>query len=206
MKKIEKILILLGMLKTDIAIDIGTIQRKLEITERTAYRYINTLIDAGIPVHYEPELRGYRVLTPIKMNIDSFNIGELFLIIIGLELLSKRVKEHYQTQIGQLKEKISARRIHLIDELLESLSTTEILETGDQDLSQFVIDRFIHYANQNKETLQLIYQDNGSGLKKTTIKKPGLRFRNGWEVCENPSRTDSEISIPLTKILLAKIK
>ena len=206
MKKIDKILLLLGMLKADSAIDIGIIKEKLQITERTAYRYINTLIDAEIPVHYDDKLRGYRLLAPIKMNIDSLNMGELFLIMIGLELLSKRVGKHYKDLIEKLQEKISARRVHLIDELLDSMRDTNLLDSSDEDLSQFVIDRFIHYASQNKEAIRLIYQDNGSGLKKTTIKKPNLRFRNGWEIYESMVKSESEFSIPLAKILLAQLK
>ena len=99
--KIDKVLLLLGMLKADSAIDIGTIKDRLQITERTAYRYIHTLQEAEIPVQYDEFKRGYCLATPIKINIDSLNMGEIFLIIIGLELLSKRVGDEYKDLIGK---------------------------------------------------------------------------------------------------------
>ena len=206
MKKIDKILLLLGMLKTDSVIDIKTIKERLQITERTAYRYINTLTDAEIPVHYDPDLRGYCLFAPIKMNIDSLNMGEIFLIMIGLELLSKRVGEHYKAMINKLKEKISIQRPHLIDELIDKLQESDILDSANEDLSRFVIDRFIQYASLNKESLRLVVQDNGTGTRDAVIKKPNLRFRNGWEIYESMVKSESEISIPLAKILLAQLK
>ena len=95
-----------------------------------------------------------------------------------------------------MKGKISAQRIHLIDELLDSLKNADILDSADEDLSQFVIDRFIHYASSNKEGLcGLVYQDNGSGviLKTPQLKSLICDFGTAGKSMKSPVKSESEL-------------
>ncbi len=61
MNKLQKIIRLLRLLQENNVVSLQKIVAICEISERTAYRYVKNLIDAGIPIFYDYHRGGYRL-------------------------------------------------------------------------------------------------------------------------------------------------
>ena len=80
MNKLQKIIKLLRLLQENNVVSLHKIVENCEVSERTAYRYVKNLIDAGIPIHYDYHRGGYRLA-----NTDN--------ILCGIFPSSERPKE-----------------------------------------------------------------------------------------------------------------
>jgi len=61
MNKLRKIITLLRLLQENNVVSIRKIVKHCEISERTVYRYIKNLSEAGVPVFYDYHRGGYRL-------------------------------------------------------------------------------------------------------------------------------------------------
>ena len=80
---------------------------RLEVSVRTVYRDIDTLVASGIPVEGERGL-GYMMTAPITLPPLNLTLTELEALHLGLAVVSKAADEELQKAAATLSDKVDA--------------------------------------------------------------------------------------------------
>ena len=88
MGKLSKIINLISMLYHRQSVSIKTIQDVCHISARTAYRYLNDISAANIPVLFDKTRGGYCLGHNTNIDFARFGVDEILLMIIALKPVS----------------------------------------------------------------------------------------------------------------------
>jgi predicted DNA-binding transcriptional regulator YafY len=81
MSKSDRLLLILNLLRTRRNLSASDLANECEVSERTMYRDIQALSEAGVPIYFD---RGYKLLTDTFLPPLNFTINELLSLYIGL--------------------------------------------------------------------------------------------------------------------------
>jgi len=87
--------------------------RETGATERTVYRLLRSLFEAGIPVHYDQETQGYGLDSPPRRTNLELTLQELTLAVFALDLLSEIVGPAYREMLVEARSRLI--RCHPLD-------------------------------------------------------------------------------------------
>lgn len=81
MGKSDRLLLILNLLRIRKNLNASDLANECEVSERTMYRDIQALSEAGVPIYYD---QGYRLLTNAFLPPLNFTVNELLSLSIGL--------------------------------------------------------------------------------------------------------------------------
>jgi predicted DNA-binding transcriptional regulator YafY len=200
MSKIHKIIRLINLLHFRKSISIEEIEEICEVSRRGAYRYLNTISEANVPLWFDNELQRYVVDHERSFDIPDFNLNDAGLLTFALWLLAGKLGSHYTEDIVTLNNRLLTRLTS------SSNSLWGILEKSSEDASDYVQKDhaalyhtiLVHLAIATGSSLE-VHVHNGSGAGRgLLIKNPILVFRNEWLVVD--SLSEGQSAIPLSRI------
>ncbi len=195
MPKIDKLLILLELLYNRDTVPMSTIVEKCRITERTGYRYINTLQDANFAVEYDADGGGYRLLgrTPITA---QFTDSELSMLYYGTLLLEHLAAESALDSIKSARVKLESRVSAEIQKVLSAGKEALLNTSTPQGLREFVVLSMLLLATRNSEPVMIRHLDGNGDQLETEMCTPRIVYDRGWAVSdEGPNRQTDSISM-----------
>ena len=183
MTKIENILILTNLLCNRQSVSVKTIMDRCKICKRTVYRYIQTLSEADIPVYFDKNLRGYRLLNkgwelPYKLNTD-----ETLILLLSLNLLLSNVNDYYGPRIETIVKKILSKHSYELEKFYTDYSTNTGNKSNGQDISHLISSMIINYAVCSGKAIDLIL--NSDPDSKLRIRKPRMQISKEIYLSEN---------------------
>jgi predicted DNA-binding transcriptional regulator YafY len=191
MSKPDRLLILLHLLSHRRSVTLETIASVCGIPERTAYRYLNTLSEANIPVHFDRQLGGYCLTFSTEIQFDELDLQEISLLVSCLLLLVRHVNRKYQIEIGRLVEKIISRQsfaletAHGIPRILNEVSTAKPLRPDYSGaLSMQLVQSAIHARRAVQLTLEDAKDPTGDD-EQLEFGAPRLLFDRKWIVSDD---------------------
>jgi len=188
MSKFNKIILLINLLFHRHSVTMETIKKVCKIPERTAYRYLNTISRANIPVYFDKNARAYRINNYKTESIDDLTVEEQIFIVVALKILSQSLAKEYSNDIENLIHKVLSRQPMPIEEIFHSFKhDLEVLEPSP-DISTTISSILINAAILCRRKICLTINKKGSRQAKVEIEKPSLRFNKGWYV--KPSNYD----------------
>jgi predicted DNA-binding transcriptional regulator YafY len=196
MGKLDKIVTLMSLLQSRRSVDLGTITRLCEISERTAYRYIARLSAANVPVFYENETGGYALASRAGKSVGDLSAGEICMVLTALELLRNRLHEGYDADIVVLMTKIMASTDSPAEEYLKAFEESGAML--QRDFSDTMTDLLIRTAVKHKRRLCITTTEDTCSPR--VLREPQLRFKNGWRVDSTESSNSESGGIPLDKV------
>jgi predicted DNA-binding transcriptional regulator YafY len=203
MDKVTKILLLANLLYHRRFVSLDEIMETCQISERTVYRYINTISAAHIPVYYDKDLCGYHLISDGSFNIGEIGTDDTILIAVAVRLLSERLNGLYRKEIEFLKQRLFSSQNFPIEELWDAFDLKTKTEIESKDLSDLVTNLIIHAAILNNRKLKISLTDETDSIQKVEIDKPSLSFRNEWHV--SGKRPEGECTVPISSIKKASI-
>lgn len=203
MDKITKILLLTNLLYHRRYITLDEIRRTCNICDRTAYRYINTISDANIPVYYDRDLGGYRLLSDGSFSTGDLKTHEVIIIATALKLFSKKLNGLYCQEINNLMKRIFSSQNLPIEELWQAFEKQAEAAFDAEDLSSILNMLNIHAAVQYSRKLNISVTDSASDIKRVEIEEPYLCFKDEWQV--SGKKLESQGAIPISIIKKATV-
>ena len=107
MRKSDRLFTLANILRKHQPITASRLAEKLNVSERTIYRYIDDLSVAGIPVYGEPGL-GYRLSEGFELPPLQLTALETEALVLGVNLVSAWTGKSMSEAAGSLLSKIEA--------------------------------------------------------------------------------------------------
>jgi len=174
------------------------IQSACRISERTAYRYLNTISEANIPVYFDKNRRSYTLTRQNVVEIADLGLSEAVIISSALKLLEQRVNEDYREDIERLLAKVLLRQSQPVEEILEVSQDLFDDDVRGPECSDVLSSVLIHAALRCNKPVQLQTTDSEEGDETLTVQTPALAFKNGWRIGEKNG--DEHLSAALDKV------
>ena len=181
MKRLHRLTSLLVKLQSSKTLNIKKVSDDYEVSERTVYRDIKALEEAGVPIGYEPNegyflLDGYR-LPPIHMTTD-----EAYSMVTAQAIIDQNSDISLVTAFAKAVEKVKAvmktddkeKSIRLEAKIKPSIDRKEISSSNLMLLQEAIIDF---------KVLKIDYQNARGILSKREIEPFSIYFtQNKWIV------------------------
>ncbi len=159
MNRFDRITSLLLLLQTRSVVTARFLSEHFDVTERTIYRDIRTLENAGVPIGAEAGV-GYFLEQGYRLPPVSFTLDEAAALLLGERLLVSSLDANSLQDFRQALNKVRAVIDNTDKDYLSSLDADiEVLPTG----SQFPVDNAIHQTQQSPpETNSQNDDENGT--------------------------------------------
>ena len=190
MSKIEKIIKLINLLSHRRFVTMETIMSTCDIPQRTAYRYLNTISEANIPVYYDKERHAYALNRNRTWLTASLELGDAMLVALALRLLKKHVNAAYQDDIEQLISQLLVQQPCPAEDVMDTFQGT-IRESGDtEDYSPLVTSMLLHAAILCERRVRLTTNNGVKESREIDVESPRLLFRRKWHVVDAADETN----------------
>lgn len=173
------------------------------VSRRTAYRYIDVIHRANIPVYYDRKLNEYKLVSDHLPQYGRIGLQETTIISFALVLLSNCTNDDYNAQLKEIVNKILIRQPLAVEESLESQENTIESKLINYDFSEVLTSLIIYTAILSEKSLNVVIKSSSNGPKSVLIKKPKMTFKAKWRV-EDMKDGNSD-GIMLNEIECAKI-
>lgn len=176
MSKYERLLQIVNLLKARRYQRVEDLARECAVTERTIYRDIASLAEAGIPIYFD---RGYRILPEAFLPPLNLTAEEYFLIRTGLN--SSPLMEHPNNRV--LRNRLLAKlESSLKDKSILSRDGTSArigvrLKTSDPATVLSSEFRMVEKAVRENRQMRVLYESFRSGRRWRLVDPYALVFR-----------------------------
>jgi predicted DNA-binding transcriptional regulator YafY len=199
MAKVENLVLLINLLHHRRAVDVKTMMRECNITERTAYRYIRSLETAGFPVYFDADVGGYRLMDKTG-SFSRLSPDESAAVLFALEFLECSLAPDSFDPIHRARTKL---QLHLSGEVPEFLveTLTAISTPGKMSaIKEMLIVTLVRFACHLKKSVKIYHQGGDEVNTLTEIRSPRLLYDKEWKV--NDESVDNRLGhIPIRQVV-----
>lgn len=199
---IKELINLMMLLHSRVSLSIAEISRKFDISERTAFRHIERLSQAGLPVYYDRRLKGYRLLRSMLVKLSDLNLNEAVLLLSGLKLLSENTNDNYKAAISSLISKIVSSQNIDFEEIWNSVMAQESGNVDGYDCSGALTNVILQMAIQFNKPACLKIKDNDDCIS-LKLRDISLCFEDEMLVRAKRGFDDEEIE--MSSVLFAQL-
>jgi len=187
MPPLNRILKLINLLNSRDCVTLEMIRKTCGVPRRTAYRYLNVISEANVPVYFDKTVGGYTLSRRSSQQFYTPTVSEALLIVLSLKSFSDRLNEEYREDIQNLVEKMIVHQPDPLEEVLPPVYAALSDIKPESETSHSVTSVLIHAAIAFKKKLRVVVIDT-AGVKRTLqIKNPSLWFRENWNITEKAS-------------------
>jgi predicted DNA-binding transcriptional regulator YafY len=165
--KFDSLIAVLNKINSGQTVTVQSLKATLEISERTAYRYIQTLQSAGFPIHYDRKKNSYVFTKGYSLRKPDLSVEETLAFALAKQML-KRFGEGIENSFSKIEEKLSIKKTdppkHIV--LKNEVSSPEI--------GNYL--QAIHNAIVNFQKIELQYKTLHSDQESTRIVDPYYLF------------------------------
>jgi len=203
MNKTYRILQMINLLDHRRSVSLETIQKTCNIPERTAYRYLNTISEADIPIYYDSQEHAYRLTRQGVLQVDDLSLGEAVIVVLALKLLASTVSEDYQDEVDKLLSKVLVRQNFPVEEIFPVVKHGIEDQSINADLSELLSSLLVHAAISCRREVYLSTRDREQAGSEVKLENPGWLFKDTWHLMEKGRSEEGETE--LAKVSRVKI-
>lgn len=195
MGKLTKVLLLINLLNHRHHVTLETITKTLKIPDRTAYRYLNEISEANIPVYFDKELRAYRLTQRGGKGVDGLLVEEALLLVVALKALAGQLNSEYRNEIGKLVEKLMGHQVFPVEEILHTFEHQIESMSDVEDCSDLMSRILINAAIVCKRKVRLVTEDSDANLTHVDVENPSLWFNKNWQLVGSANSNSTRATI-----------
>lgn len=199
MSKSANLFRLLYLFRARKALSLREIRTELQISRRSALRYIAELSEHTLEIRYDKSLGKYKLGKVYEIPPGYLALSEILFLRLSVTALKANLHTYHQELIKRLIEKLDS--LHP----LVSLEGWQIFEESCQfggnpdDLAESIVRTMTLVAAANSYGLDILVTNGSSESRKVQVSQPGLLFREGkWLLSDNEAA--SETLFPITDI------
>lgn len=198
MPKIDKLLILLELLGNRQVVSVSEIMEACHITERTVFRYLNTLADANFPYEYDYDLGGYRLLGKRNL-LAQFSDSEMAVLYYGTLLLEQFAGKSALDSIKSARVKLESRLSKKLQQMLDAGREMMLGASQTGGLTDLVVMSMLLLASRQGAAVKVNYIDVGGDTQELLINRPKIIYDREWLVGEE-SGPSGQVRVPIRQI------
>ena len=173
MKRLERLTAILSLLQAKRFTSLATIRDRFSISERTVFRDLRSLEEAGVPIGFEKD-KGYFILDRHFLGPLAFTIEEAKSFIFVEQLARKYTDEttfqHFSSALEKIKNKLKDQQLDDLEELQSRISAYINPKYENQYL------HFAERACKKRQVLKITYIDAKGDKTIRQIEPIGLTF------------------------------
>jgi predicted DNA-binding transcriptional regulator YafY len=188
MGKLADLIKIVNLLSHRRHVTLSSITKTCNIAERTAYRYLNSISEANIPVYYDKERRCYSLTNYDGSALSDISTNDIVLCLVALVNLRREVGDTYGEAIDEMATKLVIRsdgRLEKAWDFIREAVTTNKDVTVQEILSLAFAATAI--------ALECPVDIRTGGDVRCRLNQPGLEFAGEWWVSDvasdQPQRT-----------------
>ncbi|RKX22732.1 MAG: hypothetical protein DRP51_01900 [Candidatus Zixiibacteriota bacterium] len=203
MSALNQLIVIVNLLYNRNSVSIKSIREVCGISERTAYRYIDKISRAGIPLYFDRDQGGYTLCRYAKLPLNHLDINEIIIIIVALIQLSNRIDGYYHKAVENLLKKIESSGEIALEEIIGLLESNRKENCEGERLNQLITSSLIQAAVRLKTKTNIFLNRDGQ-LRDIILEHPKLEFKKRWKVVS--IKENSRETVPLSQIVGIHIK
>ncbi len=146
--KFQSLIIILNKLDSTESVTVNSLMNDLEVSERTAHRYINTLQVAGFPIGYSRLKRSYAFDEGFSLRKPNLSVEEMLALALAKKVLGN-FGSGIDKSITSIENKLLSKKADLPKHIILSAATPS--SESDQYLGA------IERAVKNFQTIEITY-------------------------------------------------
>lgn len=178
---LQKIILLINLLHNRDYVTMHDANTLCGIHERSFYRYVNTLSEIDIPIIYDKTIKGYRLTNNIVKRRIDFNVFEITLLTLSLQLFAQQTNEPYAGDLYKLFRKVITLANFPLESTFNKTEPTYSNTNEKKALSYYINYTLLEIASSNELSIDVLYTMNNEKIK-LTITKPRIVFQQDWYV------------------------
>ncbi len=107
MNKFDRLLYILNKLDRRERVRVPDLAQELEVSERTVYRYLNSLMEAGFPIYYDKERGTYAFTRNFSLRRALLETEEVLILALARRFLEPLLGEAALRTLNQIEKKIA---------------------------------------------------------------------------------------------------
>mgnify|MGYP001492356151 CR=1 FL=1 len=163
MKRLDRLNAILIQLQSKRIVKSAEIAERFDISQRTVYRDIRALEEAGVPIGAEAGT-GYFLMENFQLPPIMFTNEEASAILLGEKLVEKmsdeQSRKHYQSAAFKIKAVLKPTDKDFLEQLHEKVSVYNWANISGQDRHLYLSE--IQQALVDKQVLEIEYQKKNS--------------------------------------------
>lgn len=197
MNKLERLLYILNRLDRGERVNARSLAEELGVTERTIFRYIQTLKEAGFPIYFDTERKSYVFEEGYSLRKGNLNLEEFLTLEVAKRLLSKTLGEEAEKVYVHLIKKCQFSHLEREDNL--SLVIQEVVNIKNI----FPLLRELMIAIKEQEIVEIEYEKKlGSKPIRREIEPITLFYALGfWYIYARERENFTARTFALDKVL-----
>ncbi len=203
MSALKQMIVIVNLLYNRRGISLKSIMKKCDISRRTAFRYLDKISQAGIPLYFDKELRGYTFCNNTRLPLSKLDINETIILIVALVSLLKNVEGYYREPIHNLLGKIENSSEIFIESIVQSVKTNLSEGVNEAHLTKLITSSLLQAAVDGKSKASITLKNNEK-YSNVAVENPKLKFDKIWRVYENNEQPSEPILV--SKIVGINIK
>ncbi|MEF3168879.1 MAG: WYL domain-containing protein [Deltaproteobacteria bacterium] len=109
MNKFDRLLFILNKLDRRERVRVSELAKELEISDRTVYHYINSLMDADFPIYYDKDRGTYAFTSNFSLSRALLDTKETLVLTLAKRFLEPLLGQAAAFTLNQIENKIMAR-------------------------------------------------------------------------------------------------
>ena len=185
MNRIDRLTAILIQLQSKKIVKAEEIADRFEISQRTVYRDVKALMEAGVPIGSEAGT-GYFIVDGYHLPPVMFNQEEASAMLMAGKLVEKMtdlsVRKAFESALLKIKSVLNDSEKDLMEMLHASVEVASMPQVESVDFpNNFLTD--IQKALVNKEVLEIEYQSGEEQLTQREVEPIGIQFYSGaWHL------------------------
>ena len=185
MTRLRRLLSIVNLLCHRRHVTIDAIVKICGVSRRTAFRYINAISEANIPVFYDRRVGAYSLSGRTSLPGVDITPSEAVVVVVALQALATRVNESYRVDVEEVITKVVSHQPYRLEDVLGAFAAEGCEYPPLQDYSDYLSAILIHAAVSRGRKLRLVAKGSGTGwASSVVINEPALRFSDTWGVID----------------------
>ncbi len=154
--KFDSLMMILNKLDTGEKVTVGSLEKNLGVSERTVFRYLNTIQVAGFPVVFDKEKGGYTFMEGYSLKKPDLSMEETLALGISKKMMAD-MGSGWEESLKRIEEKLSVKKTNIPRHII--LSKGKLPEEAAAHIG------LIHQAIMNFKRLKMTYRPLHSDQK-----------------------------------------
>ncbi|MEK7774835.1 MAG: HTH domain-containing protein [Candidatus Zixiibacteriota bacterium] len=195
MSKTDRILSLLSLLshRRDVSLDV--IEQTIGVPRRTAYRYLNSLSEANVPLYFDKNTGGYRLTRALDIAPPAFTDNEVIVLTAVLMVTRQHLNPIYRTTLDSLAAKLCVRRSLPLERIVETHREMTQVHAIDPDFSAEITTAVLQVAVSKEWNVELVRAGSPRSQKVVSLSNPRLTFNRYWRLSGRGPSGNEEIDL-----------
>ncbi|GEM_PF-6595310 len=183
--QLTRVLRLLELLRSRKSVDMATLERESGVSQRSVFRYLKAMQEAGILIEYDRVAKRYRLDRTRESSPWNLELNEIGFVVFALDLLSLHVEGSISKMIAEIREKILDQQPYTSPGSFDSFRNRINSLMGLPDLTPALMMAQLNIAIEMGKAVVVEAKTSDSEVTTIRVDKPRARFSSSqWWLCE----------------------